>query len=159
MQSKEWNFEDKSDWPDGPWKSEPDKAQWTDAETGLPCLMVRGPSGALCGYVGVDKTHPLYGKKYSDTDLSAHGGLTFASPCAGEPDSHSICHLSEPGEPDEVYWFGFDCAHAYDRTPKFERDLKSLGMAGTHHSFDVYRDLAYIKAECADLAKQLAELA
>lgn len=44
---------DKSGWARGVWDSEPDKIQWQDAETGLPCLIVRGPVGALCGYVGV----------------------------------------------------------------------------------------------------------
>ena len=57
---------DKSGWPAGPWQSEPDKMQFPDPETKLPCLVVRGPFGALCGYVGIPPSHPLHGRSYSD---------------------------------------------------------------------------------------------
>ncbi|MGE5512362.1 MAG: hypothetical protein ACM31O_14035 [Bacteroidota bacterium] len=76
---------DKSDWGDGPWMSEPDKRQWVDKATGLPCLIVRNSLGALCGYVGVSKSHPAYGKDYFDVDVRVHGGLTFARQCAPKP--------------------------------------------------------------------------
>lgn len=33
-------------WGTGPWVGEPDKAQWEDETTGLPCLALRyGPRG------------------------------------------------------------------------------------------------------------------
>lgn len=64
MQRIEYRTQDKSDWPRGPWDNEPDKIQWQDEVTGLPCLIVRGPVGALCGYVGVPKSHPAYGLSY-----------------------------------------------------------------------------------------------
>lgn len=51
---------DKQKWPDGPWKTEPDKAWWQ--HEGLDCLIVRGPMGALNGYVGVTNDHPLHKK-------------------------------------------------------------------------------------------------
>lgn len=187
MQTREWTFRDKSTWGAGPWQSEPDKRQWTDAATGLPCLIVRGPSGALCGYVGVPKSHPLHGKGYGDTAplsqdvlrdllerrgvlnlydddlakgaveigaaLDVHGGLTFAGACAkGEPE-HGICHRPDPGEGDDVWWLGFDCAHCYDIVPAY-------AVKGYPPEPDeVYRDRAYVEAECAKLAKQLAEIA
>lgn len=68
MESKEWKFEENPKYPlgVGPWNDEPDKKQWLDKETGLPCLIVRNQMGALCGYVGVSKEHPFYGKSYSD---------------------------------------------------------------------------------------------
>lgn len=66
MQTKEWTTTDKSDWGVGPWQSEPDKRQWVDEETGLPCLIVRNPGGALCGYVGVSKGHPMFEKEYNE---------------------------------------------------------------------------------------------
>jgi hypothetical protein len=47
-----WTFVDKRKWGPGPWMDEPDKIQYPDPETGLPCLAVRGPLGSWCGYVG-----------------------------------------------------------------------------------------------------------
>jgi hypothetical protein len=40
---------DKSWWPRGPWDDEPDKVQWPDEATGLPCMVKRGPVGSFCG--------------------------------------------------------------------------------------------------------------
>lgn len=89
---------DKSSWGAGPWQDEPDKKQWLDATTGLPCLIVRNvhASGVLCGYVGVPRGHPYYEKDYSDTpDLDVHGGLTYADKCQ-EVQNHceGICLIS-----------------------------------------------------------------
>jgi hypothetical protein len=81
MENLEYRTIDKSAWGRGPWQSEPDKMQFTDEATGLPCLIVRGPSGALCGYVGVGKSHPYFEKDYDDCGVSVHGGLTFARFC------------------------------------------------------------------------------
>ncbi len=81
---REWRNKDKSDWGPGPWQTEPDKRQWVDAATGLPCMMIRGHMGFWCGYVGVPEGHPLYGDGYDaayDKGATAHGGLTFAGPC------------------------------------------------------------------------------
>jgi hypothetical protein len=160
VQSREWTFCDKSDWGNGPWQSEPDKMQWQDQQTGYPCLIVRGPSGALCGYVGVSTEHPLYEKSLKDAgDIDVHGGLTFADRCAPEEKEHGVCHITEPGEPDNVWWFGFDCAHAFDLAPKHEAFAKSMGMRRSpDRSPDIYRALPYVMAEVGYLAKQLAEL-
>ncbi len=54
---------DKTSWPRGEWDLEPDKVCWYD-ETKLPCLIIRGPVGALNGYVGVAVYHPAYGLNY-----------------------------------------------------------------------------------------------
>lgn len=73
---------DKTGWTEGEWNDEPDKIQWLDEATGLPCLIVRGPVGALCGYVGVAPEHAFHGKGYDDLDVDVHGGLTFAHGCS-----------------------------------------------------------------------------
>ncbi len=39
---------------------------WVDEETGLLCLMRKTEFGSLCGYVGIDRTHPWAGKEYGD---------------------------------------------------------------------------------------------
>jgi len=75
MKTREWHFrEGKADWGDGPWVEEPDKMQWQDERTRLPCLIVRGPSGALCGYVGVSEGHPCFEKFYEYPEVKVHGG-------------------------------------------------------------------------------------
>lgn len=201
METKEYRTIDKSEWPRGEWINEPDKKQWTDEETGLPCLIVRTPwGGNLCGYVGVTSNHPFHGKEYSvdGLEIEVHGGLTFASGCASHSEesfqkwrtymidskpeaakypqgdaarrwkdsghliddyaawcdfitSRSICHIPGEGEPDSVWWFGFDCAHAWDISPATDRNY--------HGSDSEYRDFDYVTRECQSLARQLAALA
>lgn len=54
-------------------------------------------------------------------------------------------------EPDKVWWFGFDCAHCCDECPAFNRFRN-------YETEDIYRDIAYVKSEVADLALQLKKL-
>lgn len=158
MNSLEWSFVDKSEWPRGPWDAEPDKMQWTDEATGLPCLVHRNRhSGALCGYVGVTEEHAWFAISHDDVPFGgtdAHGGLTYSDFCkptlGGDGSGPGICHVPEPGDP-EIWWFGFDCAHAFDLMPGLQ--LPPFDDA------DEYRDLAYVRAECARLAAQLARVA
>lgn len=160
---------DKSQWARGEWDSEPDKVQWSDQSTGLPCLIVRGPAGALCGYVGVAPAHPWHGRHYDDCKLYAvpegeydpeaypdvHGGLTFAGGCShGEP-ARSICHTPSPGEPDDIWWLGFDCSHSGDLTnmsyPRHHREEYP-------HPGDIYRGIEYVASQVEGLAKQAAAI-
>ena len=129
--------------------------------------------GNLCGYVGVPRTHPAHGKPYSITSyreelhdpakpqlcaainsISAHGGLTYANACqSGGDESEGICHVPAPGEPDDVWWFGFDCAHCFDLMPGLQALCLGLPMIPGS-----YRTVDYVAAECADLARQLAAI-
>lgn len=142
---------DKSTWPRGAWDDEPDKEQWADPETGLPCLIVRGRAGAWCGYVGVPPNHPWYRQDYYDiAEVDIHGGLTYSDLCMEGSESTSICHIPGPGEPDHVWWLGFDAAHAWDLVPAYV--LKGLTMPGA-----TYRNAEYMRRECARLAAQIDE--
>lgn len=69
METIEYKTIDKTAWGNGPWNHEPDKKQWLDPETGLSCLIVRGPMGALCGYVGVSEDHPAHRFHYDGMSL------------------------------------------------------------------------------------------
>lgn len=187
METIEYRTMDKSKWNRGPWDSEPDKKQWQDEATGLPCLIVRNRMGALCGYVGVPESHPLfkvddstvttvdpeavlraateyrkgviedlYGDELAARSMSpssifdVHGGLTFAGLChEGAEECQGICHKPSPGEPEHVWWFGFDCAHSGDEMPAHPREW-SDGM---------YRDFDYVTENCQSLARQLAAFA
>lgn len=131
------SFVDKTTWGDGPWQEEPDRIEFRVPELpALACLMVRGPMGSWCGYVGVPPGHPLHGKGYSDDaaePLMVHGGLTYAAPCMVESDRGPdalICHAPEPGESDEVWWLGFDCGHAFDISPWMTAMLRGYALAG-----------------------------
>lgn len=149
-------------WPSGEWDGEPDKVQWRDEATGMACLAVRNRrAGNWCGYVGVSPEHPLHGKGYDEAGIfEVHGGLTFADECQpAEDESQGICHVPEPGEPDHVWWFGFDCAHAWDFSPYDKKMEIERGYPFTIMSDQEYRRLDYVKAECRGLAAQLKEAA
>jgi hypothetical protein len=154
----EWRNGATDDLPDGPWKSEPDKVQWIDPATDLDCLIVRGPLGALCGYVGVPPGHPAHGLGYDEAwerfNLDAHGGLTFAAGCEESDlgDAHGICHVPAPGRAADLWWLGFDCVHSGDLAPSMMRPAS--GFLTAYH--EVYRDIDYVTAECSQLAQHLA---
>lgn len=176
--AQEWRFGKTDGFPDGPWTSEPDKVHWIDKATDLDCLIVRNRSGALCGYVGLPPGHRLHGKGYSecladdcgaewcyehspDCAIDVHGGLTFSDSC-DEQRPEGICHVPAEGRPKNVWWFGFDCAHYRDLTPG---EVKTAIDHNFQYPFSdprkdgesVYRDVAYVQAECTSLARQLAD--
>lgn len=138
---------DKSQFGDGPWQTEPDRVEWR--YLGLPCLIVRNEMGALCGYVGVPPEHPWHGKDYNDIDgaVDVHGGLTYANKC----NDAAICHVPKDGEPDDVWWLGFDCAHSGDGVPGRPGLIGAYMNIGTR-----YRDVTYVRAEVEKLAVQVA---
>lgn len=151
MKTLEYRTVDRSKWRSqrGPWENEPDKRQWLDPATGLPCLIVRGPVGALCGYVGVPRSHPAYEKDYDDVDVDVHGGLTFASKCSHGSEERGVCHKVDDGDDDDVWWLGFDCAHYGDLRPSYE-------IPGGDRE---YRSIEYVTREVEGLALQLRDYA
>lgn len=110
-------------------------------------------------YKRMRKEHPRascdYGMNHSpESILRVHGGITYSDYCHGV-----ICHTPKPGEADNVYWFGFDCAHAWDLSPAMEARLRSYrSFVHASHPNDVYRDIEYAKTETKNLAEQLAAL-
>lgn len=117
--------------PTGPWTGEADREDW--ATHGVACAIRRTPSlGHLCGYVGVPTGHPWHGVDLAYIHAEVHGGVTFATTAVPF------------GEPDGLWWVGFDCAHYGDLVPGALRD------------HGVYRDLAYVRAEVERLAEQAA---
>lgn len=139
---------DRTDWDSGPWDDEPDRIEWRSQ--GMPCLIVRNGSGALCGYVGVPPGHPWHGKGYDYADASVHGGLTYADKC--QAGGH-ICHVARPGEPDDVWWLGFDCAHSGDVSPKYTA-LAKKNPIFTPGRNERYRDARFVRGEVESLARQ-----
>lgn len=141
----------KAGWGDGPWQSEPDRVEFEHA--GLTCLLLRNGAGVWCGYVGLPPGHRYYKAERRDVPVSVHGGLTYASECDGD-----ICHKPKPGDPENVWWFGFDCGHGgRDLIPMFAAMFKlwddflpapNMAILGT------YRTLEFARAQAEGLAEQ-----
>lgn len=163
--TEEYTTVEKAEWGRGQWDDEPDKAVWVDEATGLDCMVNRGPGGHWCGYVGVPEGHAIFGAGYDDVRVpqadeadewsdwpNVHGGLTFASECRGsdEGPAYGICHIEQPGRPEKVWWFGFDCAHLGDLSPAY-----SSLRVGSCFDGDSYKPMGYVTAETARLAAQL----
>ena len=150
------------------------------------CVVLMNDFGTRCGYVGITKDHFLYAVKHSDRhewlkrfkdgvmeqpigkrgmidvfcealadddSISAgslfniHGGITYSN---GGVDS------KYPVKSD-LWWFGFDCAHAGDGG-----DLSKIKDPRTRASFsrctfpgDVIRTKEYVIEECKNLSDQL----
>lgn len=153
--------EDKKDrFPPGPWQDEHDKVVWVDEKTGLDCMVRRNHFGVWCGYVGVGPDHPLHKEPYQkwdqpgywSDDVEVHGGLTFADSCQEGNEATGICHIPQEGRPHDVWWFGFDCGHAFDLSPgMLKYDLPPF-------DYEVYRTEEYAISETSRLAKQIAAL-
>lgn len=123
---------------------------------GYECVVTFGVLGHRCGYVGIPKTHSLYGKHCSDYlkikkkdlgDREISGIFPLLCACFDEDERIKIeayfqCHggitfagggknSSYPIESD-LWWFGFDCGHAGDKPDfdavfsKFTGDMKSV---------------------------------
>lgn len=143
---------------------------------GLPIVLVRNSFKAWCGYVGVPAHHPHYGLSYGDTlanfdtskvlvqkqspislflamagegsDISidclynVHGGITYATdhPPLFPRDGH--------------WWFGFDCSHYQDLSPK---DIIEAHLENDHWRPGAYRTMEYALAEARSLASQLSD--
>jgi len=145
---------DRTGWGPGPWDEEPDRVEWRTA-SGLVGLVVRSQSmGALCGYVGLPPGHALHGKDHDAIDgIAVHGGLTYSSAC-----SDPICHVPAPGEPEALWWIGFDCGHAFDVKPAMMARLAKCGFPPMRFANmeEEYRPLPYVRACVEVLAAQVA---
>ena len=119
--------------------------------SGLRCVVLRGGyKNHRCGYVAVPYGHPLYGVDYMagcealgpseytwrdsqfaspEEKLDVHGGVTYSDGGDGYPVDLA-----------DVWWFGFDCMHAWDEC-------------------DGGRPLPYVIDECESLARQLVAIA
>ena len=148
---------DKSTWGPGPWQNEPDRVEWRHA--GLPCLAVRHPVGGFwCGYAAVAPGHPYHGvDDWQTFAVDVHQGANYAAACIGP-----VCHVPAPGDPDDVWWVGFDCGHTFDLAPGIVANLRTIGasedLIERLQAVGAYRTLAYVRVETERLAAQLAAI-
>lgn len=142
-------FRDRSNWADGPWDDEPDRAIWVDPATGLDCLIVRNHLGNLCGYVAVGPDHPLFEVYADEGQVDVHGGISYAAHCDNDP-VEGVCHLTHDDDP--AWWLGFDTAHSWDLSPYQAKNHPDLTFDTT------YKNMAYVTAEVERLAEQLGAM-
>lgn len=135
-----------------PWESEPDVVSRDSGAYHV--IAYRNPQMKhFCGYVGVRKTHPLYGKHYDDKELwetHVHGGLTFSDKARFSDVFKNKC-----------WYFGFDCAHAGDLVPKMAEIRSKMPYEDEFVSLfsgDEYRDLHYVQSELESLVGQLKDV-
>ncbi|GAI24829.1 unnamed protein product [marine sediment metagenome] len=133
------------------WMDEPDREDFEHA--GLKCLILRHHEfGHLCGYVAVPKGHPCHGKDYDHTPyddlipVEVHGGLTFSR--EGDGDTWSKGY----------WWFGFDCAHAWDLIPYMTSLMSDLKALMSTLMSSTYKNFRYVRRETEDLAEQVVTL-
>lgn len=138
--------------------------------------------GHRCGYVGVTKDSPFFGIKYSEniTDkfpvlktIHQNAELGKKSPFAiiafkSEEvileiliDVHGGLTFSGGGDypiKDNLWWFGFDCAHAGDG--KDGSLIKDEKLKNIYLSIDggPIRTLDYVESECQRMIHQILEL-
>ncbi len=145
-----YNLVDKSSWPVGPWKDEPDLVNLFEEESGLYCQIWRhSTGGSLNGYVALPPSHKYYNKHYDNIDVDVHGGLTFAAISWEEDQGLATLHgnVLYIGEPGLLYWIGFDCMHWQDLSPGW--------MMYSSRTSEIYKDIEYLKNELTNLCKQL----
>ena len=143
----------KSQWGAGPWQNEVDESRWIDATTGLRCAVIRSEwAGSLSGYVEI--THPaLAVQPRSLPYFLVHGGINYSG-------------IRFEMEGDTRWYIGFSTSHLTDYAPHMaalirrhaglvDQLVTALTDDGVIRCF--YRDLAYVKAECAHLAAQIAD--
>jgi hypothetical protein len=161
---------DKAGWPPGPWSTEPDLLRWVDEATGITCEIRRmSHLGHLCGYILIPPGHPLHGVEYDaemPEPLKRHIDRVMAMPIGKRGAIDLFCMAAgadmRPGylfdvhggitygqEYDGQWWYGFDCSHSGDTAP---------GRSAWFADDGIYRDIEYVKAECASLARQMKEL-
>lgn len=196
-----------------PWKLETEnRLDWEFH--GYHCALRRNEWGSWCGYVGITSTNPLFklgmsepseylnarlktlNESYMDDKtpvisimlemltnrklqptpaitLKVHGGITWAD-----------CHILYNPEDDNIWWFGFDCAHSTDLSPYLKEMTEiSLTIPEIREFYDnmtamlrtalggdfnpdlehyederTYRTMDYAKNETEELAQQLREI-
>lgn len=112
----------------------------------FPCSIWKHPDyGHLMGYIGVPRSHPWYGKDCNKDDeldgVDVHGDLSYSH----HEDFEGRRPPHDTGM--DIWWLGFDCAHAGDLSP---------GLVRPRDPANVYRDEAFVRRELAKLVSQAA---
>ena len=143
---------------------------------GLPVFACRNAMKAWCGYVGVPAHSPLFNLSYGDdvlidpskVPIGGQSPITLLTVAFAEEKKVQSLPLDAvidcPGgltyargphwkSPDGYWWFGFDCSHYNDLTPKgfFDNRREHFNLGGT------YRTFPFVKSALYCLASQLSD--
>jgi hypothetical protein len=154
---------------------------------GLNCVVIMTQMGHRCGYVGLPKEHPLYGKDYSQKsrylklndlegeEIGKRGIIPLVCMSMEDdkeymsPDCYFDVHggityadggvgSKYPIESD-LWWFGYDCAHAGDANDLSAiENEKVREIEMQYPRYGVVRTLDYCIDECKSLAEQLNKI-
>ena len=157
---------------------------------GYKCVVTFNTMGFRCGYVGLPKEHCLFGKTYDDyldikksdiEEKEISGVFPMLSLLLDEDERISIeCYFnclggitySNGGRKSnypinsDLWWFGFDCAHAGDKAdlnyamqkfPNRQEEYRTRLLIENKYLIedDVIRTEEYVAEECKKLAEQL----
>lgn len=153
---------------------------------GYRCVVIFGKMGHRCGYVGLETNNPFYNIDYDEkvswlklkeneqlgkrsvfalfadlgdleTGVSSglyfdvHGGITFSDNIEGYPVEH-----------ENLWWLGFDCAHAGDKKDydallkyKLQDEKYILEEMSWRLDYGKIRTQGYVEQECRNLVNQL----
>ena len=150
---------------------------------GLRCVCIGlTDMGHRCGYVGIGKDHPLYGRGYfekilpfekvRDQKIGKRGIIPLL--CAGERDErigmdvyfdvHGSVTFAGGGKDSEYpvksdfWWIGFDCGHAGDARDEALCKDHCLKTYSRLKNYGKVRTQAYVEQECRNLADQILEV-
>ncbi len=99
----------------------------------------------LADLSGLPRAEVVEGIGQQLADINVHGGLTWAS-------------ADLLGRETNLWWFGFDCAHAGDLCPGLQATMREMGILSNVHDDDIYCTIGYVREECLSLAQQLKQL-
>jgi hypothetical protein len=168
-----------------PWESEPN--EWSGSFHGLDGLALRSWTGSWNGYVRVPQTHPFFGlgydvgvrapddwREHNDIEELGYANTFFMmleeaggdgpapgyAPIKGLLGVHHGLTFAGELEGREGWYFGFDCAHAWDLQPGLLQHLEEIGapdfvLEGQRSG--VYRTLEYVIHNIEHLAQQLVD--
>ena len=147
-------FYNKQGFPVGKWLSEPDLCSW---EGKFHCLAIRDMGmGVWRGFVGLDESHPYYGKtlqelllipEVADIFLSVYGGITAAGRLPPKYKEFA----------QNYWWIGIETTHGGDLMPLLKLEGAGADMAKML-SGQTYKDLRFIRKEVNKLSSSLSRI-
>jgi hypothetical protein len=87
-------------------------------------------------------------------EVVVHDEISYAAFCQEGDEAETICHVPGLGEPDRVWWLGFSCGGSWDVRPAMDARDREHGLEVIRDESESYKDIAYVKDQCALLALQ-----
>lgn len=128
----------------------------------FPYAVLFMPGCYRCGYVGIPTGNSFYENSVGDLGfIECHGGITYAE--------YRLLGI----ESSNIWWIGFDCAHAYDGydietaesyfgdDPDWKKTVGSQTMQEYYKRVNgeyEFQSMGYVKSECQKIIDQIIEI-